>query len=436
MTELLKAPRGTTDILPPQTSKWFYVEGVMRSLADRYGYEEIRTPVFEQTSLFLRGIGEGSDIVSKQMYTFMDKGDRSLTLRPEFTAPAIRAYLEHQLFHQALVKWFYVGPGFRYERPQSGRFRQFHQFGVEAVGSMNPALDAEVIALAMEMFKQLELKNLGVKLNSIGCASCRPGHREALRNYFLPNLALMCEDCQTHRFEKNPLRILDCKVPECRKVIEAAPVPSATLCGECELHFNQVQHYLRLLNIPFSLDHHLVRGLEYYTKTVFEVVASSLGVQNSLCGGGRYDNLVESLGGPPRPAVGFAAGIERIILVMESSGSFFPRHGIDLFAIALGEQAGKVIFPIILELRRNGFRVRLDYQDRSLSSQLKEANRLGASWALIIGEDELSKNNAVLRNMQTHEQEFCPISELEKCLANKILDKTKNEAVMTGELHP
>jgi len=421
MGDVLKAPRGTADVLPPQTSKWVYVEDSMRRFASRFGYEEIRTPIFENSELFLRSIGEATDIVTKEMYTFTDKGGRSNTLRPEMTASVIRAYLEHQLTAQSLVKWFYIGPGFRYERPQSGRFRQFHQLGVEAIGSENPALDAEIILLALELFSALGLKNLEVRVNSIGCRECRPSYREKLRGYFKDHLQELCEDCRTHRFEKNPLRILDCKVETCRTLVSKSPVSIDHLCAPCEEHFRKLKHWLDKLGFHYTLDPFLVRGLEYYTRTVFEIISKELGAQNTLCGGGRYDNLVELLGGPPKPAVGFAAGIERIILVMENLQVSFPEHKVDLYVAVLGERAEDHLLPVMMGLRRCGLHVRGDYNRRTLGAQLKEADRFGARWSLLIGENELSKNMAVLRNMQTREQVEIPLDHLEQEVIAKIL---------------
>lgn len=414
MGEILRAPRGTNDILPPQTLQWSSVEGIMRSFAERYGYLEIRTPIFEHTELFARGVGEGTDIVSKEMYTFLDKGERSLTLRPEMTASAVRAYLEHSFTRQPLVKWYYIGPGFRYERPQSGRFRQFYQFGVEAIGSLNPSLDAETIGLAFELFADLGLKNLEVKLNSIGCNVCRPEYRKLLQRYFLPYREQLCRDCQTYRLEKNPLRLLDCKIPSCRPFIEKAPMPNKHLCEECQTHFQKVQDRLKSAGIPFSLDPYLVRGLEYYTKTVFEVISSSLGSQNSLCGGGRYDNLVEALGGPSRPAVGFAAGINRIVMLLSNEGADAPRMKVDLFIAPLGDQAEAYLFPIVIRLRRRGLSVYWNFQEKSLAAQLKEADQLQAPWALILGENELAENKGILRNMKTRTQDIVPLGLLEE----------------------
>lgn len=414
MAERLKAPRGTADVLPPQTSKWVFVEDSMRRFASRFGYEEIRTPIFELSELFNRSIGEATDIVTKEMYTFTDKGGRSNTLRPEMTASSIRAYLEHELTAQSLVKWFYIGPGFRYERPQNGRLRQFHQLGVEAIGSKNPALDAEVIALAVELFSALGLKNLDVKINSIGCRDCRPPYREKLRAFIQERLSDFCEDCRTHRFEKNPLRILDCKIESCQAIVRKAPTAAEHLCENCVAHFTKLKEWLERLHLIYTLDPLLVRGLEYYTRTVFEVVSKELGAQNTICGGGRYDDLVLLLGGPQTPAVGFAAGIERIIMTMETSAANFPEHKVDLYVVSLGERAEEYLLPVMMRLRRSGFHVRGDYNFRSIGAQLKEADRFGARWSLLLGDNELAKKTAILRNMESREQIEIPLDRLEQ----------------------
>ncbi|MBI2267269.1 MAG: histidine--tRNA ligase, partial [Armatimonadetes bacterium] len=297
----IHAPRGTLDILPADTAKWQYVEQVARDICGRFGYREIRTPLFEATELFARGIGEATDIVEKEMYTFLDKAERSITLRPEGTASVVRAFLEHNLGQILPVKVYYIGPVFRYERPQAGRYRQHHQMGIEALGSQDPSLDGETMSLAIRFYQALGLSNLQIRMNSIGCKVCKPRYREALRAYAQPRLETFCGECR-RRLERNPLRILDCKVPACRELVREAPPNYSHLCGDCSAHFEGVKHYLEILSIPYVLDPLIVRGLDYYTRTVYEVTSESLGAQNSLCGGGRYDDLAEELGGKPTPA--------------------------------------------------------------------------------------------------------------------------------------
>lgn len=452
MGELFKALRGTNDLLPPETQKWVFMEEAIRQKAESFGFQEIRTPIFEHTELFSRGIGEGTDITAKEMYTFTDKGGRSITLRPELTAPAVRAYLEHFPMPAArieeiegkkrkillgtppLVKWYYLGPAFRYERPQSGRYRQFHQFGVEVIGSQNPDIDLEVILLALEIFKTLNLQNLEIKLNSIGCSKCRPSYREALKKHFYPYLEQLCEDCRTHRYEKNPLRILDCKSQKCAPFLHEAPIPADYLCEECQNHFKKLQKNLTNLQVVYSLDPRLVRGLDYYTKTVFEVISSSLGAQNSICGGGRYDDLGEILGGPSVPAVGFAAGMERLILLLKDNFADSGKTSL-VYAVTLGEKAEEFMLPLVFNLRKEAgdrkikLKIERDYQNRNLGTQLKEANRLGAEFALILGENELAENKLILRNLAARQQEdlFFKQSENPKGivedLSNRILEK-------------
>jgi histidyl-tRNA synthetase len=448
MGEQFIGPRGTNDLFPPETQKWVFVEEIIRRKAESFGFQEIRTPIFEHTELFSRGIGEGTDIAAKEMYTFIDKGGRSITLRPELTAPAVRAYLQNfpmpgtriQDGRKILqgsppfVKWCYFGPAFRYERPQSGRYRQFHQFGVEAIGSKHPDLDIEVIQFALQVFKSFFLENLEVKLNSIGCSSCRPSYREVLRKHFYDHLEQLCEDCKTHRYEKNPLRILDCKSQKCAPFILGSPIPIDYLCEECKTHFNAVQHRLKELQVPYSLDPRLVRGLDYYTKTVFEVISGSLGAQNSVCGGGRYDDLIETLGGPSVPAVGFAAGMERLMLLIQDNLPGFKKAPL-LYAVPLGEKAEDFMVPLIFRLREEAemkkirLHIERDYQGKNLSAQLKEASRLRADFAVILGENELNEKKLILKNLNTRKQEDLPLNSIEnsqenlKNISNQILEK-------------
>jgi len=418
---LTTRPRGTNDLLPGELVKWHYVENVLHQVAALYGYQEIRTPIFEHTELFQRGVGESTDIVEKEMYTFIDRGQRSLTLRPEATASTVRAFLEHKLYAGSLpVKFYYIGPMFRYDRPQAGRYRQFHQFGVEAFGAQDPSLDAEVIAMAMDIYQRLGLKNLVVELNSVGCPKCRQAHRQVLQEYLKGKLAELCPTCQG-RFEKNPLRILDCKSDHCREVVAEAPTIDQMLCADCRSHFQLVQEYLQELQVPHNLNPRLVRGLDYYTKTAFEIVAQGIGAQSSIGGGGRYDHLIEECGGAPLPGIGYAMGIERIILTLEEQGIDFPiETNLQIFIAALGEQAQKKGVKLSQDLRKAGLVVERDYFGKSLKAQLKMANRMQAQAAVILGEEELANEQAVVRKMEEGLQEVVPLGELVSYLVKEI----------------
>lgn len=401
----IQVPRGTQDILPGQVEKWQYVEGVMRQVAREYGFREIRTPIFEHTELFQRGVGETTDIVEKEMYTFDDKKGRSLTLRPEGTAGAARAFIEHSYYAQPQpTKFYYIGPIFRYEAPQAGRYRQHHQFGVEAFGSADPITDAEVIMVAVDLFSRLGLKELTVRLNSIGCPNCRRDFREALISYFKPHSAELCHDCQG-RLERNPLRILDCKNEGCRQVVEGAPDVLSYLCDQCQGHFTAVQDYLAAAGVSFVVDPGIVRGLDYYTRTVFEIVYTGLGAQSTVCGGGRYDNLIETVGGPSTPGVGFGMGIERLLLTLEKTGAYLPPEQVqDLYIAALGDEALREAFRLLAELRKAGFSASTDQLGRSLKAQLKYANKMGFGYVVILGESELAQGRVQLKRMSDGRQ--------------------------------
>lgn len=407
------APRGTMDFLPGKVELWQYIAQTARTVFAQYGYEEIITPIFEHTELFLRGIGETTDVVNKQMYTFTDRGDRSITLRPEGTASVVRAYLEHKL-HAAPqpVKLFYMGPIFRYERPQAGRYRQFHQFGAEALGSRDPALDVEMIAMSIEILRRLGLGNFLVHINSIGCPECRPKFRQVLRDHLAPQLDHLCPTC-LERYEKNPLRILDCKNATCKAAAAGAPHAVDYLCAECAAHYANVRKYLAALNIAYQQNDLLVRGLDYYTKTVFEVESLDLGAQSAMCGGGRYDGLVEECGGPPTPGVGFAAGMERILLVLEEQGIKPPdQAGVDAFVICLGETVRAQGLMIVQSLRQAGLKAETDYGARSIKAQMKAADRLKAAKVLILGEDEAARGVVQVRTMGTGTQIEVPVSQV------------------------
>ena len=418
---LTNAPRGTKDILPDAVGAWTYVENTIRDLCARYGYHEIRTPVFEHTELFQRGIGDGTDVVDKEMYTFIDRGDRSLTLRPENTASAVRAYLQNKLYADGgLQKLFYIGSMFRYDRPQAGRMREFHQFGVEAIGEAGPGADAEVILLAFDFLTSLGLTGLTLKLNSVGCPNCRPVYRERLQAYFKEHLPELCGDCQD-RYTRSPLRILDCKADAEKPFMAGAPAITDCLCAECSAHFNAVQSHLTAAGISYTLDPRLVRGLDYYTRTAFEIAYPPLGAQSAVAGGGRYDGLVEELGGNPTPAVGFAAGLERVLLALEQQNLLPERPpAADVFLIALGDAASHAAFPLLHELRLGGVRALMDYAGRSMKAQMKQANKSGARYAVILGEDELAENTAVVRDMAESTQENCSLDDIVKRLISEV----------------
>ena len=406
------APRGTQDILPRESTKWQHVERVFRDICRVYGYHELRTPTFEETELFARSIGEHTDIVSKEMYTFLDRSERSMTLRPEGTAPVVRAYLQHNLFgEQPVSKLYYISSIFRYERPQAGRYREHHQVGIEAIGSQDPAIDAEVISLGMRYLAALGITGLELKVNSVGCPACRPKYREALRKSVEPYLADLCESCRA-RYDANPLRMLDCKVPGCREL--TANVPSITdyLCEECSTHTKGVLGHLDTVGIESKQDPRLVRGFDYYTKTAFEVVSGELGAQNAVLGGGRYDGLVEELGGRPTPGIGFGSGIERILAVMDAQGIGFPDapHP-DVFVATLGEKPRDAGIKLLAELRDARIAAETDYSGKSLKSQMKAADRERVRFVVIIGEDELSRGTVKIRNMETSGEVDAPIGE-------------------------
>jgi len=407
------APRGTNDILPPESTKWQYIEKITHNLFTNYNYQEIRTPIFEYTELFQRGIGEVTDIVEKEMYTFEDKGGRSITLRPEGTASVIRSFLENKIYGQAQpTKYYYIGPMFRYERPQSGRFRQFHQLGVEAVASNDPALDAEIISLGIRLLEKLGLEDLDVHLNSVGCKSCRPKYVEKLKKYLNENRDDLCDNCKD-RIEKNPLRVLDCKNEGCKMVIEDAPKITEHLCEDCRIHFDEVQNYLDLINIDYTVNPLLVRGLDYYTNTAFEIKDNSLGAQDTVFGGGRYNGLAEEIGNRDIPGIGFALGIERLLLSLEEQGIELPvEDSLDLYITVIGDKAKAEAFKLLDMLRNEGLKTEIDYLERSVGSQMKSADRMNAEYTIIIGEDELNKNSATIRNMKSGNEKEVKLDDL------------------------
>ena len=402
---LIQGPRGTGDILPDKVGQWLYVEDKIRDICRRFGYKEIRTPVFEHTELFQRGIGDTTDVVEKEMYTFIDRGGRSITLRPENTAAAVRAYLQNKLYaDNAFVKLFYIGSMFRYDRPQAGRYREFHQFGIEALGESSPSVDAEVIILAVRFLESLGLSDLELSLNSVGCPVCRKAYRDKLQKFFRAKLDGLCKDCRS-RYERNPMRILDCKEEKCQELSTGAPEITDCLCDECREHFEQVQKNLTAVGIKFKLDPRLVRGLDYYTKTAFEIKYMPLGAQSAVAGGGRYDGLIEEIGGRPTPAVGFATGLERVLLALEKQ-KLLPEcdETVDAFVVALSEPARQAAFKLLDDMRCVGLKAQMDYSGRSMKAQMKQANKFNSRFAVILGEDELQEGAVILRDMQGSEQ--------------------------------
>lgn len=414
---LTKAPRGTNDILASDSYKWQYIEEKARDLCRRFEYGEIRTPTFEHTELFLRGVGDTTDVVEKQMYTFEDKGNRSITLRPEGTASAARAYIEHNLGAQPLpVKLFYLIPCFRYEKPQAGRLREFHQFGVEVFGSQAPTVDAEIISLAMLFLSELGLQELALNINSIGCPTCRKAYNEVLIAYFKEHYDELCDTCKS-RLERNPLRILDCKSPICGALAKKAPKLIDYLCSDCQEHFDAVKTALDGMGIAYTVDPDIVRGLDYYTKTVFEITSNDIGSQSAVCGGGRYDGLIEELGGAPTPGIGFALGIERLLMVMEQKGlSFGEVEPPKLYVASIGAAADAYAETLVYHLRKNGISCEKDRMGRSLKAQMKYADKSGYQYTVVLGDDEIAQKKAVLKRMSDGESVTVELDEIENYL--------------------
>lgn len=404
----IRKPRGTQDFLPEQMRNWHFIEDRMRKITKTYGFSEIRTPIFEDTGLFLRGIGETTDVVQKEMYTFStgDKKETSFTLRPENTASAVRAYLENKVYgKEALTKWFYMGPMFRHDKPQAGRYRQFHQFGAEVLGATGPYVDAEVICMVLQLLKDFGLRDLNLELNSVGCPNCRPQYREALIAFFEPKKEDLCEDCQS-RLYKNPMRILDCKQESCKALSVGAPEIHEHLCEECHSHFDGLKSYLDVAGISYNLNPRLVRGLDYYTKTAFEVQYTPLGAQSAVAGGGRYDGLVEQLGGPHTPAIGFAMGMERLLLALEKQ-NLLPQETVEdsVFIVALGSAAQAAAFPLVQAFRSAYVLAEMDGSGKSFKAQMKYADKIAAKYVIILGDDELAKNEVIVKTMETGDQE-------------------------------
>ena len=401
-----QAPKGTRDVTPGESYRWQYVEELIRRTTARYGFKEIRTPVIEHTELFLRSVGDTTDVVQKEMYTFNDKGGRSITLKPEGTAGTVRMFVEHGLFAEAMpLKVYYLNcPVFRYERPQAGRLREHHQFGVECFGAPEPSADAEVISMAWDIFTAMGARDLTVKLNSIGCPKCRDRYQAALKAYLSEHREELCEDCQV-RLEKNPLRVLDCKVDDCKKINAGAPHTLDYVCDECRAHMDRLRGYLDAVNIPYEMDPMLVRGLDYYTRTVFEIVSGAAGAQGTLCGGGRYDGLVKQIGGPEVAAVGFGLGIERLLLYLDQLGVEIPKpEPVDVLIFGMGDAERQKAFELVNGLRKLGFSADTDHVGRSVKANLKYAGKTEAKHVLVIGENELKTGKGNIKEMATGEQ--------------------------------
>lgn len=407
---ITKAPKGTADILPSDVYKWQYVEEEIRKICSQFGIKEIRTPVFEHTELFERGVGETTDVVGKEMYTFNDKGDRSITLRPEGTASAARAYIEHGLFNDPQpVKVFYMIKCYRYEKPQAGRYREFSQFGVEVYGSPEPSIDAEIMALPMMLYKRLGIKNLSLNINSIGCPECRKEYNKKLKEYLSANYDSLCDTCK-ERYEKNPMRIIDCKSHICKDIVKNAPKLIDSICDECSAHFDKVKQNLAAMGISYNIDPYIVRGLDYYTKTVFEIIADNKNSNSTVCGGGRYDGLVEELGGNPMPACGFALGMERLFLTMEEQGIEIPKaDATDIYVGNIGEESGLFAQKLVTELRELGVCAEKDHLAKSVKAQMKYANKLGARYSIIIGDNEIAEGKIKLKNMAEGTETECAL---------------------------
>ena len=411
---LSKAPRGTKDITPKDVYKWHYVEKKFREICALYGYEEIRTPIFEHTEVFARSVGDTTDVVQKEMYSFTDRGDRQLSLKPEGTAGVIRSFIENKMYADTQpTKLYYITPCFRYERPQAGRQRQFHQFGIEVLGSDGPSVDAEVISLAVQFFNEMGLKNLSVNINSVGCPTCREEYNRKLKEYLDKKLDVLCETC-LERKDKNPMRVIDCKNPHCKENLQDIPFMIDHLCEDCKDHFDKLQTYLKEMDINYVVDKTIVRGLDYYKKTAFEIISNDIGSQSTVCGGGRYDGLVEMLGGPKGiSGIGFALGAERLLLTLENNNIEIENpKSTDIYIATIGDAAKTKSFKLIKDLRTNHISADNDHLDKSLKAQFKYSDKLNAKYTVVIGDDELANDTATLKNMKTSEQTTIKLSEL------------------------
>lgn len=398
---ITQAPKGTEDLLPRDSYRWHYLENKFKEVCDSFSYREIRFPTFEHTELFERGVGDTTDVVQKQMYTFDDKGGRSITLRPEGTSSVARSFLQHNQYAEALpFKAFYNVPCFRYENKQKGRLREFHQFGVEAIGSYGPSIDAEIVSLALTFLKRVGLSDLSVNINSIGCPKCRQRYREALKDFLRPRYDELCDTCKS-RFERNPLRILDCKSEICQGLAKGAPVLLDYICSDCKEHFEGFKKHLDLININYTVDSGIVRGLDYYTKSVFEIISGPF----TVCGGGRYDGLIEEFGGDPLPGIGFGLGIERLLIRLDELGVEIPNDELlDLYVIALGDTAKDYCFKLVNDMRSENIKVDIDHMNRGLKPQMKYANKIGCKYTAVFGDNEISCGRVNLKNMATGEQ--------------------------------
>lgn len=421
MSEINRAIKGTNDILPEESNKWQFVESKMLETALQFGFKEIRVPVFEHTEVFLRSVGDTTDVVQKEMYTFDDKGGRSITLRPELTAGVIRSAIEKGLVNGALPqKLCYIGGCYRYEKPQAGRLREFHQFGVECVGAASPNADAEVISLAKSVLDNIGIKNISLEINSIGCPECRKEYHKALKEYFSANAESLCDTCKD-RLDRNPMRILDCKSPICKKIAENAPVVIDFLCDDCRDHFEKVKAHLNAMGIDFKVNPKIVRGLDYYTRTVFEFVSGDIGAQSTVCGGGRYDGLIGQMGGPKTPSLGFAMGIERLMMVLSAQNAEPPEAPTcDLFIATLGENALLKASNLCRLLRDEGYKVQTDICGRGLKAQMKYADKIGAKFTLVLGDNEVESGKAVLKNMSNSAEKEIALGEIAEELGEEI----------------
>lgn len=423
---ITQAPKGTKDVLPQDVYKWQYIEKVIRKLCANFNFSEIRLPVFEHTELFQRGVGDTTDIVQKEMYTFNDKGGRSITLRPEGTAGVVRSYIQNGMASLPQpIKLYYNITAYRYENVQKGRYREFNQFGAEVFGSAGPAIDTEIISMVSMLFKRLGLNSIRLNINSIGCPKCRAEYNKKLKAFLEKKQDDLCDDCIS-RLGRNPLRVLDCKTKDCAEATKDAPVIADNLCDECLEHFNGLKQGLSNLEIPYKVDNRIVRGLDYYTRTVFEFVSDNVGTQGTICGGGRYDGLVEACGGPSTPAIGFALGVERLLMEMESQKVQIPHHkGLEIFVAAIGEKADLFAQKLIYQLRQAGISAEKDLMSRSLKSQMKYSDKIDASYSVVIGENEIESNKAVLRNMKTGEEKDVSL--------DTILERLKKEEAVKWE---